>query len=87
MKSIFQVLYYCFSTVEVFPILGTDLKHSFNFLHDAQGKLQEIVRKKFDAAVSAGNNNAVERYLDNSCTKLKPGIYKLRIESQTTEVE
>ena len=63
------------------PILGTDLKHSFNFLHDAQGKLQEIVRKKFDAAVSAGNNNAVERYLNDPCTKLRFGIYKFRIEN------
>lgn len=41
---------------------GTDLKHSFNFLHDAQGKLQEIVRKKFDAAVLDRNNSAVERF-------------------------
>ena len=48
----------------VFSLLsGTDLKHSFNFLHDAQGKLQGIVRKKFDAAVSAGNSNAVERFV------------------------
>ena len=40
---------------------GTDLKHSFNFLHDAQGRLQEIVRLKFDTAVSNGNGPAVER--------------------------
>ena len=44
-------------------VSGTDLKHSFNFLHDAQGRLQEIVRKKFDDAVSVSNNSAVERCL------------------------
>eukprot|EP00795_Rhopilema_esculentum_P001200 gene1200-15566_t len=41
---------------------GTDLKHSFNFLHDAQGKLQQIVRDKFDAAVSSNYSAAVERF-------------------------
>lgn len=41
---------------------GTDLKNSFNFLHDAQGKLQGRVREKFDAAVTSGNGAAVERF-------------------------
>ncbi len=40
---------------------GTDLKKSFDFLHDAQGKLQEKVREKFDAAIGGGNGPAVER--------------------------
>eukprot|EP00794_Sanderia_malayensis_P019155 gene19155-21075_t len=41
---------------------GTDLKHSFNFLHDAQSRLQDQVRQKFDTAMEKGNGAAVERF-------------------------